>query len=317
MEILNNNFAENLKFVIASINTADFVTMDTEFSGLSVGFEDQTNGFDQAEDRYQKLKHNCSRMNAFQIGICTFKWDPAHSCYSERPFNVYVFPHSEILGNSTLQFKASNIRFLMKHNFDFNKLFASGVNYQRLSDKQRVYDKVQQQTDLAIVNAGSTQVNYNPHRSFTSIGNTSQKSLDHYLRKVANFVELAKRSDEWLSIDFTIESYALRRKLSENLQFLYKDRNLIYTQFSSNSTTFTVRKWKSNNSAADQKKQQQEVKLSPDQIDESAFDKILKGDRDGLTVIHEDDKCVAFYDKSPVAKSHFIVLAKTIEFTSL
>ena len=99
MEILVDNFAERLDFMIQSVLTADFIAVDTEFSGLSVGFEDKAHGFDQAEDRYQKLKHNCSRMNAFQVGVCTFKWDARRSTYCSRPFNVYVWPHSEILGD--------------------------------------------------------------------------------------------------------------------------------------------------------------------------------------------------------------------------
>jgi hypothetical protein len=61
--------------MIRSIKTADFIALDTEFSGLSVDYEDQVNAFDQVEDRYQKLSHNCARMNAFQIGICCFKFD--------------------------------------------------------------------------------------------------------------------------------------------------------------------------------------------------------------------------------------------------
>lgn len=65
MEILVNNFAEKLNFMVESVLSADFITVDTEFSGLSVGFEDKSHGFDHAEDRYQKLKHNCIRMNAF------------------------------------------------------------------------------------------------------------------------------------------------------------------------------------------------------------------------------------------------------------
>ena len=65
MEVLVDNFADRLDFIVKSIMSADFISVDTEFSGLSVGYEDKTHGFDQAEDRYQKLKHNCSRMNAF------------------------------------------------------------------------------------------------------------------------------------------------------------------------------------------------------------------------------------------------------------
>jgi hypothetical protein len=68
-------------------------------------------------------------MNAFQFGIVTFKWDPRKNSYMVRPFNFYIFQHSEILGDCVLQFKASNIKFLSKHHFDFNKLFTLGISY--------------------------------------------------------------------------------------------------------------------------------------------------------------------------------------------
>ena len=40
MDIVNNNFREKLDLMIKSVETADFIALDTEFSGLSVGFED-------------------------------------------------------------------------------------------------------------------------------------------------------------------------------------------------------------------------------------------------------------------------------------
>lgn len=40
MEILVDNFAERLNFIVESVLAADFITVDTEFSGLRVGFED-------------------------------------------------------------------------------------------------------------------------------------------------------------------------------------------------------------------------------------------------------------------------------------
>ena len=47
-----SNFAEKLPLIIESIRTADFITIDSEFSGLTVGYEDQTNTFDDVEQRY-------------------------------------------------------------------------------------------------------------------------------------------------------------------------------------------------------------------------------------------------------------------------
>ena len=75
MDITVSNFAETLPLMIRSIETADFIALDTEFSALSIGFEDQTHGFDHAEEKYQKMKHAVDRGNAFQVGFTTFKWD--------------------------------------------------------------------------------------------------------------------------------------------------------------------------------------------------------------------------------------------------
>ena len=87
-------------------------------------------------------------------------------------------------------------------------------------------------------------ISYHPNRAFTSLGCQSKNSLEDYLRKVANFIELAKRSDDWPVLELKIDSYALRRKLSQELLYLYKDRNIIFSSFSKNSSIFTVRKYK-------------------------------------------------------------------------
>ena len=65
MDITSTNFMEMLPLITESINTAEFIAFDTEFSGLSIGFDDRGHDYDTVEDKYQKLKHNCQRMNAF------------------------------------------------------------------------------------------------------------------------------------------------------------------------------------------------------------------------------------------------------------
>ena len=65
MEITNLNFREQLPLILESLETADFIAQDTEFSGLSVGFEDKDHDYDTLESKYQKLMHTCRRMNAF------------------------------------------------------------------------------------------------------------------------------------------------------------------------------------------------------------------------------------------------------------
>ena len=87
-------------------------------------------------------------------------------------------------------------------------------------------------------------MNYSTYRSYSSIGSTSQNSLEDYIRKVANFAVLAQNRQDWPVLEINIESYALRRKLSQELQAIYNNRNMIFTNFSKASPVFTVRKYK-------------------------------------------------------------------------
>lgn len=123
MDITADNFEANLDLIKKSIHSADFIAFDSEFSGLSIDFEDKQHDYDTVEDKYQKVKHNCSRMNAFQFGVTTFKWDEKAYKYVMRPFNFYVFPNSQIMDKKVMQFDTSCINFLMQNKFDFNKLF--------------------------------------------------------------------------------------------------------------------------------------------------------------------------------------------------
>ncbi len=57
MNITAANFLENLPLITKSIYKADFISFDTEFSGLTIGFDDNQHDFDSLETRYQKLRH--------------------------------------------------------------------------------------------------------------------------------------------------------------------------------------------------------------------------------------------------------------------
>lgn len=61
---------------------------------------------------------------------------------------------------------------------------------------------------------------------------------------MANFADLVRSSDDMFLLEIEIDSFALRRRLSQELQSFYKESNLIFTQFSKNSNIFTVRKWR-------------------------------------------------------------------------
>lgn len=74
--------------------------------GYSINANDKPHDFDSSEERYQKVKHVCQQFCAFQIGLCTFKWDDADHKYKMRPFSFYVFPRSQ-LSDSTVMLQVS------------------------------------------------------------------------------------------------------------------------------------------------------------------------------------------------------------------
>jgi len=65
MEITHENFIETLPLVHQSIKEADFVAIDTEFSGHSVATADKGHDYDTLEERYQKLKFAVQKFVAF------------------------------------------------------------------------------------------------------------------------------------------------------------------------------------------------------------------------------------------------------------
>ena len=52
MDITGVNFVEKLPIVLKSIRTADFISYDTEFSGLFAGNDDRPHDYETLESRY-------------------------------------------------------------------------------------------------------------------------------------------------------------------------------------------------------------------------------------------------------------------------
>lgn len=151
---------------------------------------------------------------------------------------------------------------------------------------------------------------YNNNRAYTNISSKSKATIDDYLRRTANFIQLASKSNDWIYVEFKIPSFALRKKLGFELSKLYKDKTLIFYQFTKDSDVFTVKKSKNKDSKDNQDKK--EVKIATSETDESVYEKLAKGQKiNDLKILHEDDKCVVFEEPQPVAAKHFIVLAKS------
>ena len=195
-------------------------------------------------------------------------------------------------------------------------MFKHGVNYQRLSDSQTVEEKIRQSYRK------QGNIRYGEHKAYTCLGVRSKNSLEDYLRKVQNFITLAKKSENQLVLTLEIESFALRRKLSQQLQAIYKVTNEIYTTFNRRSPNFEIifqkpRPEPSSKEESKEKQHYKKQKVTEADCELSDYDRVIGGQRDGYNVVYEDDRCIAIQATSDQLKVHLEVVAKASNNQSL
>jgi len=140
MEITSSNFKEKLPEIEAAIDSASFLAIDGEFTGINA-YKDISH-FDMPSERYDKLQESARQFLLVQFGLCTFHYDPATDSFSNQAFNIYVWPRpcSRNAPDPRFLCQTSSIDFLTNHNFDFNKLFKEGVSYLRPAELEKLKD---------------------------------------------------------------------------------------------------------------------------------------------------------------------------------
>lgn len=145
MEVTSKNFASKLKDMESSIDSATFITIDGEFTGLTNGDGNERNSaLDTPAERYAKVRSSANKFLLVQFGLCTFHYDESKKSYTNRAFNVYVWPrpYNHAAPDTRFLCQTSSIDFLAKQKFDFNKLIYEGVAYLRPTDEQRLKDQL-------------------------------------------------------------------------------------------------------------------------------------------------------------------------------
>ena len=141
MEVVRSNFLETLPVIAEAIESATFLAIDGEFSGLNTQAKLQ-NSLDTPQERYSKIRSTSKDFILIQFGLCAFYWDNETGQYTAKPFNFYIFPRVYNRQCPDVRFlcQSSSIDFLLQHNFDFNKLFREGISYLRPYDEQKLQE---------------------------------------------------------------------------------------------------------------------------------------------------------------------------------
>merc|ERR1719430_240884 len=147
MDITKGNFSARLPEMEAAIDSAIFLAIDGEFTGLNA--DKGNSAFDLPAERYSKVQESASQFLLVQFGLATFHYDPAKDQFSHRAYNVYVWPRPVGRGAPDRRFlsQTSSIDFLIGQGFDFNKLFKEGVSYLLPSELENLKVRVPEEQE--------------------------------------------------------------------------------------------------------------------------------------------------------------------------
>lgn len=156
MDVVRSNFASLLPQIKDDIDASEFVSFDTEFSGL--GQNRHHNLFDTLEERYKKVKDSCLNYAVLQVGLCFFyKNDDKDSGnkYKCKSYNFYTFPYKVngvprgVVSDKVFSFQPSAFHFLAGHSFDFNKWIKEGISYMTLDEESALMEALNENKESA------------------------------------------------------------------------------------------------------------------------------------------------------------------------
>jgi len=223
MEITSGNFKEKLPEIQEAIDTASFLAIDGEFTGLNA--YRGISHFDLPAERYDKLQESARQFLLVQFGLCTFHYEPSTDSYSNQAFNFYVWPRpcSRSAPDPRFLCQTSSIDFLTNQNFDFNKLFKEGVSYLRPAELEKLRDslKGRQENRRLSMTVGSEQNQPIP------IPSDQEEFLARIHKKLEDFV---KSEEQQLELE---KSNGFQRRL------IYQTAKEKYKHLSLSSVTKT------------------------------------------------------------------------------
>ncbi|CAG9783910.1 unnamed protein product [Diatraea saccharalis] len=146
MEITKQNFAEQIDNITEDLKRSCFIGFDAEFTAILSGDNFQNSLFDTNEDRYNKMKTAVSKMVMTQIGLTMFQYDRDIDTYVAVGYTFHLCPQVVADIDQSFIFQASTLKFLCKHNFDFNKFTYEGLPYLSKTEDAKIRQHLKDNT---------------------------------------------------------------------------------------------------------------------------------------------------------------------------
>ncbi|CAH0701407.1 unnamed protein product [Spodoptera exigua] len=213
MEVVRKNFKETLPLVKESIDKADFLAIDTEFTGLMNGRD--VTIFDSPEDYYIRLMNGSSEFLLIQFGMSCFYWDEKRNHYLNDTYNFYLYPRGRPGPDRLFLCQSSSLDFLASNGFDFNKLIREGISYMTSTTETKLRE-----------NLAERQLSYSKEKEAVRIPDENRQQIEDICTKVKHFIE--KSTDAEMEIN-RCNSF-IRMLLFQELKLRFKDEIIVDTK---------------------------------------------------------------------------------------
>lgn len=198
IDVEKKDFAKMLPSVLASIEKADFITFDTELSGLCSHKSNKYFQYDDPQDRYSKLRASAQHFGLLQFGLgCFTSSSPSSTSISSsisaansasstnsfsalnsnstgkgkkkfeyKSYGFYVTP--SMLGSTAtsiekmITIQLSSFQFLAENNFDFNKAFRDAIPFISKKEEKNFRNQKMQSSSNGSSSNGNAGVTEEP-----------------------------------------------------------------------------------------------------------------------------------------------------------
>nr|ANG83463.1 poly(A)-specific ribonuclease [Biston betularia] len=219
MEVVKKNFKETLPQVSASIEKADFLVIDAEFTGIINGRDVLV--FDTPAEYYLRLLNGSTQFLLIQFGLCAFYYDEEKKMYMNDTYNFYLFPRGQPGPEKIFMCQSSSLDFLVAQGFDFNKLIRDGISYMTEPIETKLRDNIKER-----------QKTYSKEKDPVNIPDEHKDFIEETCKNVRSFLD-DNKSDE-MEID-RCNSF-VRLLIYQELKLRFKDEIIVETKILENKS---------------------------------------------------------------------------------
>ena len=222
MEVTVDNFSKAFQILEGKIESADFIAVDGEFTGLSA-FREGAPSYETLEKVYEKARNGTGKMMLVQYGICLFVWKEELNEYEAVPFSFFIFPRPYKKFGNDIVFTAqsSSINFLAENGFDFNKLFQKGVSFMNPREERIAQQNIDRDIEHAMEKEKQSVMNVVPAAESEASKVFIPKDQREFITGVCDMVKSFVQGDSSDALDLPPCTAFQRKLIYEKVEEMY------------------------------------------------------------------------------------------------